>query len=225
MEKNSFFLAQEALDVSVLLRNVSDDTAFNMVAELLNKSRTATKDLNEYYDYLWCEFSNDEPWEREIKKHRPHHDNINVLEQRLLLLIVNNINKKQSIASQLKTATSIDIKSLIFEMPSFKALPFLEGLNDLINAQIDDIELHSIHGENYSENKHDDMIALIELRDKICAIVNEQRKLEMIRDEENKAAQLEESKFICEVLEVGEHSNVFLENESNSNTNRQTNAA
>lgn len=225
MENNISLLGLDSLDINVLFMNMSDNNAFDIVAELLNKSRYVTNNLNDYYDYLWEEYANNEPWEREIKKHRPHHDNINILKQRLLLLIVNNINRCQTIASQLKSGISIDIKSLIFEMPSYKALPLLERLYELICTQVDEIEMFSIHGENYSEEKHRDMNALIELREKVRAIINEQVKLEMERDAEIKAAQLEESKFICETLEIGKQIEEGAESKSNANITTKTEAA
>ncbi len=225
MEKNSVLNGLDSLDINVIFMNMSDDNAFDTVSELLNISRDVTNGLDEYYEYLWGEFANDEPWEREIKKHRPHHDNINKLKQRLLLLIVNNINRHQTIASQLKRGISIDIKSLIFEMLSYKALPFLERLYELISAQIEEIEMFNIHGENYSEEKHRQMNVLIELGEKVKNIINEQTKYEMELDAKIEAEQLKEFKFISETIEIGRQIEERAENESEANITTKTEAA
>lgn len=225
MEKNSVLNGLDSLDINVIFMNMSDDNAFDTVSELLNISRDVTNGLDEYYEYLWGEFANDEPWEREIKKHRPHHDNINKLKQRLLLLIVNNINRHQTIASQLKSGISIDIKSLIFEMLSYKALPFLERLYELISAQIEEIEMFNIHGENYSEEKHRQMNVLIELGEKVKNIINEQTKYEMELDAKIEAEQLKEFKFISETIEIGRQIEERAENESEANITTKIEAA
>lgn len=225
MEKNSVLNGLDSLDINVIFMNMSDDNAFDTVSELLNISRDVTNGLDEYYEYLWGEFANDEPWEREIKKHRPHHDNINKLKQRLLLLIVNNINRHQTIASQLKRGISIDIKSLIFEMLSYKALPFLERLYELISAQIEEIEMFNIHGENYSEEKHRQMNVLIELGEKVKNIINEQTKYEMELDAKIEAEQLKEFKFISETIEIGRQIEERAENESEANITTKIEAA
>ena len=61
MEKNISLLGLDSLDINVLFMNMSDNNAFDIVAELLNKSRYVTNNLNDYYDYLWEEYANDEP--------------------------------------------------------------------------------------------------------------------------------------------------------------------
>ena len=51
MENNKYLQAQEAVDVSVLLKNVSNDLAFQMVVNLFTEAHKENRGLDEYFDY------------------------------------------------------------------------------------------------------------------------------------------------------------------------------
>ena len=50
MENNKYLQAQEAVDVSVLLKNVSNDLAFQMVVNLFTEAHKEYYELVEYFD-------------------------------------------------------------------------------------------------------------------------------------------------------------------------------
>ena len=69
MENNKFLQAQEAVDVSVLLKSVSDDLAFQMVVNLFTEAHKEYYELVEYFDYIWIEHGNGVRWEYAVEKH------------------------------------------------------------------------------------------------------------------------------------------------------------
>ena len=178
MEKNTSLMALEALDISVLIKRMSNPNAFDLVINLIKMSKDVTIELQEYYEYLWGEYGNDEPWEKETEKHRPHHTSINMLQKRLLTFIMLDICSCKEIPSQIKEDTMIDIKSLVFEMSSYDAVPFLNSLIEDVEGKIDSIEMRDVHGEEITDELEYDMKELISLRDKMRAIVTEESERE-----------------------------------------------
>ena len=76
MENNKYLQAQEAVDVSVLLKNVSNDLAFQMVVNLFQTTHEEIRELDEYFDYIWIEHGNGVRWEYAVEKHNDSQANL-----------------------------------------------------------------------------------------------------------------------------------------------------
>ena len=192
MEENTILQALEALDISVLLKNSSNEGAFDLVINLIKMSNDAEKGLQDYYDYLWGVYANDEPWEKEINKHRPHHSNIRRLKEKLLTFIMMNVWCSKDIPLQITPTTLVDIKSLVYEMWSDNGITFLNSLIERAEGQIDHIEMSGIHGEPLDVDKQLDLDSLVNLRNCMLAIVKEEK--ERIRQHEEGIRKFEEER-------------------------------
>ena len=168
---------------------------------LIRMSNDADKSLQDYYDYLWGEYANDEPWEKEINKHRPHHSNINRLKEKLLTLIMMNVWCCKDIPLQITPTTLVDIKSLVFEMCSENAIAFLNSLIERAEGQIDSIEMSGIHGEPLGVDKQLDLDSLVKLRNCMQAIVKEEKERVRQYEEEIRKFEAEKAKEESEILE------------------------
>lgn len=192
MEENKQLAALEALDISVLLKNSSNKGAFDLVINLIRMSNEEEVYLQDYYDYLWGEYANDEPWEKEISKHRPHHSNISRLKEKLLTFIMMNVWCSKDIPLLITPTTLVDIKSLVYEMWTDHAIALLNSLVERAERQIDCIEMSGIHGEPLDVDKQLDLDSLVNLRNCMVAIVEEEK--ERIRQCEEGIRKFEEER-------------------------------
>ena len=136
MENNKNLQAQEALDVNVLFKNVSDDLAFQMVVNLFTETHKEIKELQEYFDYIWTEYGNGVRWEHIVEKHNDSKSHLNDLEIVLGDLLSEQAKGWNGIP-QLIGDMQIDIKYVLYEMPSDLGIDFinnyLEHINDILN--------------------------------------------------------------------------------------------
>lgn len=177
MYKNSKLQAEEALDVSVLLKRISDAEAFELVINLIKTSYDVGVSIQDYLDYLWGEYANEDPWEKEVNKHSPHRSAICNLQKKLLSFIMQNVWAHKDIPKLAANYNPIDIKSLVYEMNENDGIELLNMLIGKIKTEIDYFEWRNIHGEGFSEEMQSDFESLTELKDKMQAIVNEQMRL------------------------------------------------
>lgn len=190
MEKNSKLQAVEALDVSVLLKRLSSAEAFELVINLIKTSYDVEVSIQDYLDYLWGESANDDPWEKEVNKHSPHRRAICNLQKKLLSFIMQNVWANKDIPQLAGSFNPIDIKSLVYEMNEHEGVKLLNTLIKKAEYEIGYIEWRNIHGEGFSEEIRSDCESLAELKDKMQAIVNEQKRL--IREWQDGVDKLEE---------------------------------
>ena len=136
MENNKYLQAQEAVDVSVLLKSVSDDLAFQMVVNLFTEAHKEYYELVEYFDYIWIEHGNGVRWEYAVEKHNGSQAQLCDLEKTLGDLLADQAKDWKGIP-QLIGDKQIDIKYLLYEMPSDLGIDFinnyLEHINDVLN--------------------------------------------------------------------------------------------
>lgn len=177
MERNKELQAQEALDISVLLKNMSNSNAFEFVINIIEIAHNANESIQEYLDYLWGEYANDDPWEKEVNKHTPHRTAIHKLEKKLLSFIMQEVWAHKNIPQLAGNYNPIDIKSLVYEMNDDEGVGLLNTLIEKVNDKIECLELYGIHGEELTEEKQKDLDELADLKDKMQAIVNEQVRL------------------------------------------------
>ena len=202
MEDNKNLQALKNLDISVLLRNSSNKGAFDLVINLIRMSNEEEIYLQDYYDYLWGEYANDEPWEKEINKHRPHHSNISRLKEKLLAFIIMNVWCSKDIRLQITPTTLVDIKSLVYEMWPDNAITFLNSLIEKAEEQIYWIEMSGIHGEPLDVDLQLDLDSLVNLRDCMLAIVKEEKERIRQREEGIRKFEEERDKEESEMLEA-----------------------
>ena len=177
MERNKKLQAQEALDISVLLKNMSNNNAFGLVINLIEIAHNTNESIREYLDYLWGEYANDDPWEEEVNKHSPHRMALQKLEEKLLSFIMQEVWANKDIPQLAIKKPPIDIKSLVYEMNDDEGVGLLNTLIEKANDKIECLELYGMHGEELTEEKQKDFSELVDLKDKMQAIVNEQVRL------------------------------------------------
>ena len=172
MENNKYLQAQEAVDVSVLLKNVSNDLAFQMVVNLFQTTHEEIRELDEYFDYIWIEHGNGVRWEYAVEKHNDSQANLCDLEETLGDLLSAQAKDWKGI-QQLIGDKPIDIKYLLYEMPSDLGI-------DLINNYLEHIDdvLHHFELEKGSpkddEERKNDASRLESLQDLLIAIRNDE---------------------------------------------------
>lgn len=218
MERNKKLLAQEALDISVLLKNMSNNNAFELVINLIEIAHNTNESIQEYLDYLWGEYANDDPWEEELNKHSPHRAAIQKLEEKLLSFIMQEVWAHKDIPQLAIKNNPIDIKSLVYEMNDDNGVGLLNTLIEKVNDKIECLELYGIHGEELTEEKQKDLGELADLKDKMQAIVNEQARLN--RQWQNGVEKLEEeqARINAEMLiALNQKESVFNVSETKTN--------
>ncbi len=172
MENNKYLQAQKAVDVSVLLKNVSNDLAFQMVVNLFQTTHEEIRELDEYFDYIWIEHGNGVRWEYAVEKHNDSQANLCDLEETLGDLLSAQAKDWKGI-QQLIGDKPIDIKYLLYEMPSDLGI-------DLINNYLEHIDdvLHHSELEKGSpkddEERKNDASRLESLQDLLIAIRNDE---------------------------------------------------
>ena len=191
MEYNIILKAQEALDVSVLLKNLSNDMAFQMVVNLFTETHKEIQGLEEYFDYIWVEHGNGARWEYAVEKHNDSQAQLCDLEETLGDLLAEQAKDWRGIP-QLIGDRPIDIKYLLYEMPSDLGIDFINNYLEHIDDVLRHFEL-----EKDSPNDNDERKCAVEclgkLQDQLIAIRNDeansekewQKELEKLREAED----------------------------------------
>lgn len=172
MEQNKVLQAQEALDVSALLKNVSNDLAFQMVLNLFTKVHKEIRELEEYLDYIWTEFGNGVRWEYAVEKHNDSQAQLNDLEEILGDLLATQAKDWKGIP-QLISDMQIDVKYVLYEMPSDLGIDFINNYLEHIDNVLHHFELEKGSPKDDDERKRDTAI-LENLQDKLIAIRNDE---------------------------------------------------
>lgn len=165
-------LAQEALDVSVLFKNVSDEMAFQLVVNLFKKTHEESQDLKDYLDYVWSEYGNGESWEWTVEKHNDSQSHLNDLEEILGELLSEQAKDWKGIP-QLIGDKQIDIKYVLYEMPSDLGIDFINDYLEYINDILNLYELEKGSPKDDDERKRV-VESLKDLQSKLIAIRNEE---------------------------------------------------
>lgn len=195
METNKVLQAQEAMDVSVLLKNVSDDLAFQMVVNLFTETHKEIRELQEYFDYIWTEYGNGVRWEYLAEKHNDSQTKLSDLEETLGNLLAAQAKDWKGI-TQLIGNTQIDIKYLLYEMPSDLGIDFINNYLEHIADVLYHFELEKGSPKDDDERKSV-VKSLDDLQAKLIAIRNEevnsekefQRLIEKLQEAEAKERQ------------------------------------
>ena len=182
MEYNSILKAQEALDISVLLKNVSNDTAFQMVVNLFKNAHEENRDLQDYFDYIWSEYSNGVRWDYAVKKHSDSQRQLSDLEKCLGDLLAEQAKDWEGIP-QLIGDKQIDIKFVLYEMPSDLGIDFINNYLEHIDDVLRHFEREKGSPKDDDERKHAKE-ALEVLQDKLIAIRNDEANSEKRWQEE-----------------------------------------
>ena len=190
MECNKYLQAQEAVDVSVLLKSVSDDLAFQMVVNLFTEAHKEYYELEEYFDYIWIEHGNGVRWEYAVEKHNGSQAQLCDLEKTLGDLLADQAKDWKGIP-QLIGDKQIDIKYLLYEMPSDLGIDFINNYLEHINDVLHHFELEKGSPKDDDERKRVEK-RLEELEDQLIAIRNDEansekeweKELEKLREAE-----------------------------------------
>ena len=190
MENNKYLQAQEAVDVSVLLKSVSDDLAFQMVVNLFTEAHKEYYELVEYFDYIWIEHGNGVRWEYAVEKHNGSQAQLCDLEKTLGDLLADQAKDWKGIP-QLIGNKPIDIKYLLYEMPSDLGIDFINNYLDHIGDVLHHFELEKGSPKDDDERKRVEK-RLEELEDQLIAIRNDEansekeweKELEKLREAE-----------------------------------------
>lgn len=190
MENNKYLQAQEAVDVSVLLKNVSNDLAFQMVVNLFTETHTENRELDEYFDYIWIEHGNGVRWEYAVEKHNDSQAKLSDLEETLGDLLADQAKDWKGIP-QLIGNKPIDIKYLLYEMPSDLGIDFIDNYLEHINDVLHHFELEKGSPKDDDERKRVEE-SLESLKDQLIAIRNDEansekeweKELEKLREAE-----------------------------------------
>ena len=176
MENNKYLQAQEAVDVSVLLKSVSDDLAFQMVVNLFTEAHKEYYELVEYFDYIWIEHGNGVRWEYAVEKHNGSQAQLCDLEKILGDLLADQAKDWKGIP-QLIGDKQIDIKYLLYEMPSDLGIDFINNYLEHINDVLHHFELEKGSPKDDDERKRVEK-RLEELEDQLIAIRNDEANSE-----------------------------------------------
>lgn len=176
MENNRFLQAQEAVDVSVLLQNVSNDLAFQMVVNLFTETHKEIRELEEYFDYIWAEYANGVRWEYAVEKHKDSQAQLSNLEETLGDLLADQAKDWKGIP-QLIGDKQIDIKFLLYEMPSDLGIDFINNYLEHINDVLYYFELEKGSPKDDDERKRVEQ-CLKGLKDQLIAIRNDEANAE-----------------------------------------------
>ena len=200
MEYNRLLKAQEALDVSVLLQNVPNDIAFQMVVELFTKAHEEIRDLQEYFDYIWMEHGNDVHWELAVEKHSGCQTQLNDLEIKLGDLLAAQAKDWKGIP-QLIGDKPIDIKYLLYEMPSDLGIDFINSYLDEIDCVLRHFELEKGSPKDDDERKRV-VDSLEKLQKLLIAIRNDEVNSEKEFQKELEKLQIAEEEERQEMWEL-----------------------
>lgn len=172
MENNKYLQAQEAVDVSVLLKSVSDDLAFQMVVNLFTEAHKEFYELEEYFDYIWIEHGNGVRWEYAVEKHNGSQAQLCDLEKNLGGLLADQAKDWKGIP-QLIGDMQIDIKYLLYEMPSDLGIDFINNYLEHINDVLHHFELEKGSPKDDDERKRVEK-RLESLKDQLITIRNDE---------------------------------------------------
>ena len=176
MENNKYLQAQEAVEVSVLLKSVSDDLAFQMVVNLFTEAHKEYYELVEYFDYIWIEHGNGVRWEYAVEKHNGSQAQLCDLEKTLGDLLADQAKDWKGIP-QLIGDKQIDIKYLLYEMPSDLGIDFINNYLEHIDDILHHFELEKGSPKDDDERKRVEK-RLEELEDQLIAIRNDEANSE-----------------------------------------------
>ena len=176
MENNKYLQAQEAVDVSVLLKNVSNDLAFQMVVNLFQTTHEEIRELEEYFDYIWIEHGNGVRWEYAVEKHNGSQAQLCDLEKTLGDLLADQAKDWKGIP-QLIGDKQIDIKYLLYEMPSDLGIDFINNYLEHIDDILHHFELEKGSPKDDDERKRVEK-RLEELEEQLIAIRNDEANSE-----------------------------------------------
>lgn len=176
MENNLILKEQDAVDVSVLFQNVSNEIAFELVVNLFTLVHNQVSELREYFDYIWIEHGNGVRWDFAVERHCESQSKLRDLEKLLGDLLAAQAKDWKGIP-QLIGNLQIDIKYLLYEMPSDLGIDFINNYLE----HIDDV-LRLFEREKGSKNDTDErkfaVKKLQDLQDQLIAIRNDEANSE-----------------------------------------------
>ena len=202
MEHNSVLQAQEALDISVLLKSVSDDIAFQMVVNLFTKAHEENRDLDDYFDYIWCEHGNGARWDYAVKMHNESQSHLNDLEVILGELLAAQAKNWKGIP-QLIGEKIIDIKYLLYEMPSDIGIDFINGYLEHIDYILRHFERERGSKNDTEERKREEGY-LANLQNILVAIREDEANAEREFEKEWEKVQIAEAEERREMWEYAQ---------------------
>ena len=199
MENNIFLKAQKALDVSVLLKNLSDDMAFQLVVNLFTEAHKEVQELRDYFDYIWVEYGNGVRFDFEVDKHNESQSKLGDLERVLGDLLAAQAKDWKGIP-QLIGDMQIDIKYVLYEMPSDLGIDFINNYLGHIDDVLRHFELEKGSKNDTDERKRDTK-RLQDLQDLLIAIRNDEANSEIEWQKELKKLEEAEDKERQEMRE------------------------
>ena len=199
MENNKFLQAQEAVDVSVLLKNVSNDIAFQLVVNLFTEAHKEVQELEEYFDYIWIEYGNGTRWDFAVEKHNHSQSKLCDLEKVLGNLFAEQAKDWEGIP-RLIGDMQIDIKYLLYEMPSDLGIDFINNYLEHIEDVLRLFELEK-DSKNDTDERKRDAKSLIDLQSQLIAIRNDEANSEIEWQKELKKLEEAEEKERQEMRE------------------------
>ena len=189
MEYNKYLQAQEALDVSVLLKNVPNALAFQLVVKLFIEAHNEVQELEEYFDNVWIEYGNGARWDFAVKKHNHSQAKLSDLERVLGDLLAAQARDWKGIP-QLIDDVQIDIKYVLYEMPSDLGIDFINNYLGHIDSLLRHFEREK-GSKNDTDERKRAMKSLQDLQDKLIAIRNDEANSE--REWQKELKELEEA--------------------------------
>ena len=119
------------MDIIPYIKALSKDEAFAKVADLYCTSIEISKDIVEYFDYVWSEFGNGDRWEHAVKWYGDSKGKIDNLTTRLhaLMLILHESEELDEEFDE-----ELDIAPLIMEMPRDEADNLIKEMKSIVDA-------------------------------------------------------------------------------------------
>lgn len=171
MEYNKYLLSLKVLDVSVLLKNMSDDIAFQLVVKLFTMAHEKAQNIREYYDNQWMLFGNGVEWEFAVIKHNMSLRKLNDLEIILGDLLATQTKDWRGIP-QLINDKQIDIKYLLYEMPRDNGIHFINNYLEHIDDILQNFELEK--DSNHDDERKHAIEGLEKLRNQLIYVRNDE---------------------------------------------------
>lgn len=198
MEKNMLLRCLKQLDISVLLKNMSEEKALFTIIDLYEQSINIEKSLHETFIELWELYSNGTFWEWNMEMHGDCEIEVTELKEVLRPLIVGATKEGRNIPSLIEDK-KIDIRCILYELSKDEGFKFINTCLDDIGIALERLEL-SIENEKTAEKEinceHLDAICRLKnLRSILTAILN-------FQDEGERLWEIEYERYHEELLQL-----------------------
>lgn len=195
MHRNNILKTLQVLNINILLKTMSDDVAFVTVCELLRMAHESISILQGDFDYIWSEYGSGVLMEHNVEVHGNSRGGLEKLKIALAELLADEAKGYKGIPSLIDLDKPIDIKYLLFEMPSDIGIDFINEYLETIDFKIENLE-RNIEKDDNTINQ------LKELSETLTSIRDEQVRSE--REWERKLEELEKEieKERLEAIEV-----------------------